>query len=615
MISAAKHAAATLLLTATVLIAQARGSDSDSTEVYHEVDSIVVSSARTAVRFHDLTRQVSIVSNVLLSPPALGPCQLLEQVPGIDLRQRGYGGAQADVSLRGATFEQTLVMIDGIKVHDPQTAHHALDLPLALGEVSRVEVLKGPGARLFGPNAMGGAINFITSPCGRSRYVLEATVGEYGLMQQSILMAANHGAFYHRFSLARIQSDGYVNGMELDNRTVAYHGSLRTKRGLIRLSARLIDKEFGAYRFYSDQFEDQWEATLSGLVAATAELQIAALTIMPKIHWRRHEDKFVLDRNRPEWYRNQHTSDQYGGELQVSFSSSLGITSVGGEACREELVSSNLGDHYRWRGGCFIEQQWRPHEGVTLTAGINTYRYTDYDWQSWPGLDFGLQLSRATQLYASAGRAFRVPTYTDLYYQSPANVGNPDLQPEDSWSAECGLRTAGEVGSVGVTSFIRHGTNLIDYVRQADDRPWQARNIAGATTEGVEIEGTLFPAALPIIERLNLAYTHLENSRSEDLEGYQSKYVEDHLARQLLVGVDLVWTGPLTQNIQLQHFQRVDGKEHTLVNTRVVWSIRDLALSLDVTNVFDIEYTEIGTIPMPGRWLRLGIRFEPDLGT
>ena len=587
--------------------------DNDSTRVYHKVDNIVVSSARTAVRFSDLARQVSVLSNTITAPPALSLSQLLGQIPGVDLKQRGYGGVQADVSLRGATFEQTLVMIDGVKVHDPQTGHHALDLPLTLGELSRIEVLKGAGARLFGPNAMGGAINFITTPRGPNRYVLEAAMGDHGLWQQSMLMSVNHGAFYHRLSLSRSESSGYVEGTEFDTRIFSYLGALHTAHGPIKLSARLIDKEFGAYRFYSDRFPDEWEATLTGLAVASAELQIASVTISPKLHWRRHEDDFILDRERPQWYHNQHTSDQFGGELQVSVTSSLGVTSIGGEVCREELASSNLGNHERYRGGIFVEQQLKIDETATLTAGVNTYRYTDYDWRSWPGLDLGLQLSSNTRLFASVGRAFRVPTYTDLYYQSPANVGNPDLQPEDSWSGEYGLRSQGQTYSVGVTTFIRRGTNLIDYIRRSDDEPWQAENIAEITTEGMEIEGELTPDAMPIVDHLHLAYTYLESSRKDGLDDYQSKYIENHLEHSVVAGVDLSWTGALSQNIGLRHSKPLSGEGHTLVSTRMAMSISELTLILDVTNIFDIEYTEVGTIPMPGRWVRLGIRFEADM--
>jgi iron complex outermembrane receptor protein len=80
----------------------------------------------------------------------------------MDIRRRGANGVQSDVSFRGSSFEQVLLLINGIRMNDSQTGHNSLNLPVDLGDVERIEVIKGPAARRFGQNAYAGAINIIT---------------------------------------------------------------------------------------------------------------------------------------------------------------------------------------------------------------------------------------------------------------------------------------------------------------------------------------------------------------------------------------------------------------------------------------------------------------------
>jgi len=89
--------------------------------------------------------------------------------PSIDPQERAPGGVQSDLSIRGSTFGQTLVLIDGLRVNDAQTGHHNLDLPIPLDSIDRIEVLHGAGSTFYGADAMGGPVNFITALGGHQR--------------------------------------------------------------------------------------------------------------------------------------------------------------------------------------------------------------------------------------------------------------------------------------------------------------------------------------------------------------------------------------------------------------------------------------------------------------
>ncbi|MEE8577298.1 MAG: TonB-dependent receptor [candidate division Zixibacteria bacterium] len=582
-------------------------------ERIYELDtSIVVTATRTPSTLADLARSVVVIGRSEIdAAPVSSVEELLAGVLSVDARKRGAPGVQSDISIRGGTFEQTLLLIDGIKVTDPQTGHHNIDLPVTLADIERIEILKGPGSRLYGPNAMGGVINIITRQAGEKLTHLETSVGSYGLFERMVTLSHPVGLMTNRVTLARSNSTGYRNNTEFDITRLSYAAGFRTGAGLVNLSARYLDKEFGANQFYSDLFPDEWEATETLMLSAVGDLESGPVLMEPKIFWRRHKDDFVLDRNRPDWYRNRHTTDQYGVEFQATIPSSWGTTVVGGELAAEEMKSSSLGDHSRTRGGALFEICLSPIPRLLLVGGAMAYCYTDWGWDVWPGIDLGYQLATGTRLFFSAGRSFRVPTFTDLYYQSPANLGNPDLRLERSWTYEIGARCRKNGFSTNVSGFIRRGTDLIDWARQAPTDPWQVLNVSDVTTRGVEVETSLQLDRVlghSPISRVAVSYTFLDSRRSDG--DFESKYMLDHPEHQVVVNLNQNWTGAVRQSWAIRYLKRLQGDEYFLVDTRLSWKLRKIELFAEATNIFNIPYTELGTIPMPGRWLRAGLRFD-----
>ena len=139
----------------------------DEIPSYTMKEEIVVTANRVPRVFSDISRSIVLIDrDDIEKAPVSSIQELLEYAAGIDLRQQGTGGIRADLFIRGASFEQTLVLLDGVKLIDPQTGHHNLDLPVALADVERIEVLKGQGSSIYGPNAFGGIINIITPLVG-----------------------------------------------------------------------------------------------------------------------------------------------------------------------------------------------------------------------------------------------------------------------------------------------------------------------------------------------------------------------------------------------------------------------------------------------------------------
>lgn len=582
----------------------------------YEVDPIVVTASRIPSIFSHIARSVLVITHDEIErSPAQSVQDLLKYASGVDLRQRGPHGIQADVSLRGGTYEQTLILIDGIKMNDPQTGHHNLDIPLQLDEVERIEILKGHGSRLYGPNALGGVINVITKRGEEKKIRLSGVAGDYGLFDAGLLLSYPFGSSRHHLSISGKRSNGYRHNTDFKSYNAFYRLTSGPRSREANISMGYMDKEFGANSFYSSLYPDQWEHTKTGFVHAAATLENSRIVFSPGVYWRSHEDDFTLDRENPEWYRNRHEKEGYGFEFQSTFASQWGISAFGGEVGKERIESSNLGTHSRARGGLFVEHQFEFVKSLSCMLGSTAYYYSDWGWDVWPGIDLGFWFTESLSIHSSVGRSFRVPTYTELYYDSPANKGNPDITPEEAWTYEVGLKWGKKRLRGEFILFRREGDNLIDWVRADPDSSWMVRNIARVNTNGVEVNFGFNSVNLKYfpVQKIQLGYTFLDSDR--EIKGLESKYVLDHLRHQFIFDMGHHLVFQLRQNWKLRFEERIGGERYLLCDTRISRKFKNGELFVDVTNVFSTDYTEVGGISMPGRWAVVGLKFSliPDI--
>jgi vitamin B12 transporter len=581
----------------------------------YTLDPVVITGSRIPQQLSKTGRSVSIISrDEIEALPADNIPDLLEAVCGVDVRQRGAHGVQADVALRGSSFEQTLVLVDGVNVSDPQTGHHNLDLPVNLEDIERIEILKGPGARVYGHNAMAGVINIITGEPNHAEVGGYATYGDYDYYDVGAHGSLKAGEAFNRVSVSRRYSAGFVENEEtdFDIKTLAYKGAIDAGSHRFQLGLGYTDKDFGAYGFYSDTFPNQRERTETLLAYSSAHLKMADLEVMPEVFWRRHDDDFKIKIG-GDWHRNEHRSDSYGIELNTRLKSEWGTMALGGEIAFETLESSNLGDHERRRSGVFLEHRFYPVEWLNIGLGASAIHYSDWGWEYWPGTELNVELSDGVNWFASAGRSFRIPTYTELYYYTPANQGNPDLKPERAWAYETGVRWHEKGLGANVSAFLRDVEDAVDWSRASSQDPWKACNIAEIRTRGFELGLDFYPEAFfgkTFVSAVNIGYTYLDSDR--DTGGLDSKYVLDHLCHQLHSSIVLDWFRGLTHSVKARYEERTAGDSHVVFDTRLAYKWHQYEVFLEATNLFDEEYMESGFAPMPGRWVMGGIRFIMD---
>ncbi len=581
----------------------------------YEMNEVVVTGTRIPATLLSSVRQVSVLdSTVITVLPAAGPMELLNYSIGADLRQRGPQGVQGDLSLRGGSFEQSLILLNGVRMNDPQTGHHSLHLPVAMENIRRVEVVRGAGSSVYGPDAFGGVVNFITAPT-EPRVALNAQAGQHGLYAGTISYAGRTGPASHQIAVSRRQSDGYRPNTDFRVNTASYHNRVRLGEHHLRLIAGFTDKEFGANGFYTSRFPDQWERTGTTFVNTGGEVNLPNLSLNTQFFWRRNEDVFLLDRHDPGFYRNSHTTDSYGLEMRGTRTTGLGTTVIGTDLGREVIRSSSLGNHERNRAGLFAEHRMDVLDRFHLQTGGSAYYRTKWGWELSPSAGLNVKITSRMHLYGNYGESFRVPSFTELYYQSPANVGNPALSPEQASTVETGLRWARGGMLVNFGIFRRNGSDLIDWARSDTAGPWRTTNVHDMQTDGLETGVKLFPSETEVGKHITMVWVRYAYLKSDLQEAtLQSKYVFRYLRHQVMV--DLTTSLPFGIRAQwhARYEDRVGSSAHTLVDIRMSRDVAFGRFYLDITNLTDVDYQEIGGVPMPGRWIRLGAQVSYPLG-
>lgn len=566
------------------------------------VDSVVVTGVYEPAPLEEADRAVrlwEVGRNLLLSTSV---ADLLRLEPSLDLRQRAPGGVQNDVSIRGGTFGQTLVLLDGLRLNDVQTGHHNMDLPLPMEALARVEVLKGSGSTLYGSDAVGGVVNLVTEVPEVSELRLRTGLGNFGFNQQRATLALVRGRFTERLVASRDFSSGFRPNRDYRNLSFSSSSTLGTALGSTAVTLGYSDRPFGADNFYGNY--PSWERTKTWF--ASARQQLGGRT-QAAFAYRRHTDLFVLYRDRPQVYTNRHAVEAFQAAFRRR--EDLGKNTrlhYGLESVRDSIVSTNLGVHARNGGAAYAALDVRALGRFSFSAGFREQVYGGGVSAFSPSVAAGLWVNPHLKLKASASRAFRVPSYTDLYYQDPATRGSPDLRPEVAWSYDGGLdwyagpRLRGEL-----TLFHRRETDGIDYVRPSLADVWRAVNIHQLRFTGLEASLTLRPA---LAHELEFRYTALHGAQ-ESLAGLLSRYVFNYPSDAASIGWQAALPGKLVARARVGVTHRLGRHSYTAGDLYLARAGRRLRPFLQLTNVTGARYEEIPMVPMPGRGISAGIEY------
>ena len=582
-----------------------------------EIPPVVVTAARVPSSELGTSQPVQVIDDETVAAfRGSSIDDLLRANSALDLQSRGPSGIQTDIGMRGGLYSQSLVLVDGVRMNDPQTGHHTMDLPITLSQLDRVEIMQGPGSSLYGADAFGGTINLLTREPENNSMTLRIGTGEHGFVHTGASIDMVTQAVSSAVAFDYRKSAGYRYDTEFTdwNLNAREYFSL----GSQRLSAMVgyTSKAFGAFDFYSPGLgipSKEWTST--GFASLRTAIAIASVQIEPVVYYRRHNDKFMFDLRTPNLFVNTHHTDCYGGHVVVSSVLEQWLSAVGGwETDADAIGSSKLGSHKRSSNGLFISLRPEISGEIAMDLGMRADMNSSYGTFVSPSAGISVTPAPRWKVFAHFGKSFRAPSYTELYYSDPANVGNPNLKPETGWSTEAGTQAwIGTHGDGSLTWFLRREENLIDYAQFFAGDLYHAVNLSSATTSGFEcafaLHGMGDGDGGTKLQSARVDYTFLQ-SAIDRKDAFNTKYALLHPRHQLLATARVEF--PLGFSLQ-------GSTTYRYVSWDSQWDLVDLQAGrsfswgdvyFSVSNIFNVSYEEIPGVPRPGRWATGGVQVK-----
>lgn len=647
-----------VLSVATLTFANA-GSISAQTEsktVSHEymMDNVEVMGSRVPLTQAEAARLVTVLDRKTIeNAPVQSVNDLLKYAAGIDVRQRGSMGIQTDISIRGGTFDQITILLNGVNISNPHTGHLAADFPVALEDIERIEILEGPAARVFGTSAFSGAINIVTFAESQKFVQADVTGGSYGLGGGGLRLNLSEGKWKNQMSGSFLRSDGATLNSDFDVWRGYYQGSYTTPEAIVRWQVGYSQQKYGANTFYSALYNDQYEETGRYLASVQAETRVGWLHLAPTVYWNRSLDHFQLIRH-TDTGENFHRTDVYGTNINAYFTTVAGKTSFGAEFRNEGIFSTSLGRpmdpaqyvdvpwhdgrQYRMKDSRTNVSYYLEHNVLlpkaTFSLGVMANKNTAYDdrYHFYPGVDISWRPQREWKLFASWNMALRMPTFTDLYYKSPTQEGNVGLKPEETQAFSVGGKYRRLGLNMEVTGFYHKGKNMIDWVMYKADDVYHSANFK-LDNYGVETNAALmfreWFGETFLLDRLSLGYTYIYQKRHDAVEIYKSNYALEYLRHKLVATLDhRIWR-QLTATWAFRWQDRmgsyikyasvndvgtlVDYEPYALLDLRLQWTAPRYRIYLEGNNLTNHTYYDLGNIPQPGFCFKVGASIRLNL--
>lgn len=628
-------------LTVSTITAQTTSDGEQQQKVLEkELDEVMVTASRVETPVNQTAKLVTVITKEQIEQSPVRSIQdLLVYAANIDVIQRGGHGVQADISIRGGSFDQNAVLLNGVNLSNAQTGHYSFDIPINLSDIERIEIIHGPSALIYGSSAFSGGINIITKKNADYKAYASVESGMHKLRGMEVRGTAKTGMATNSLSVGYNSSDGYITNSDYDIYNVLWQTRFRLKNeSKLDLQLGYNDKKYGANTFYSPKFPNQYERTSTYMGSLKGEFG-SKLKIVPIIYWNRHHDQFDLVKD-TDYGRNYHRSDTYGANLIFSYKSKFGNTSLGGEIRREDIMSTKLGTLMVEPHRKYTKYDDRTNTSVSLEHTYSIERFVlsagalmnhntlrDNQYKFYPSVSVTYRPSDKINVSSSWSKSTRMPTFTDLYYETETHDVSNDLRPEKSESLELGVKYNESFFSAYVTGFLLWGRDVIDWVKEKPtDEKWTSWNLSKIDTKGVEMGakfriGDILPA---LGEESSLALDYTRMHQDGDTKGlisiYSLNYLRDKFTakfnHQIYKGLSAGWYFRFQKRMgtyeKYENLVKV-GDEHypafSTLDLKLNYEYKDVVFNLNLNNLYDTHYFDRGNIPQAGFWLMGGISY------
>lgn len=618
----------------------------------YDLDTMEVLGELSPELAQNLSRSIQLINVPAISSLPLSSLQsALNSISQLDIRQRGPNDVQSDISLRASTFDQVQILLNGFDMTDPQTGHHSFNLPITFSQLQQVQILSGSGTRALGVNSYAGTINFVTRNPNTNKIELGANVGDFGLLDFDAALSLYKNKIRNYVFVNKSLSKGYTSNTDFSRYSIFYNGELDIKKSNIEWQAAFMDKAFGANNFYTPKFSNQFEQLRTAFAGIRYSTK-GFISTSTSAHYRANADRFELFRyatETPSWYSNHnyHLSQVSQIKSRAWLWTKFGKSAFAANFRYESIYSNVLGllisqqkpaifdksGFYnrfdeRYYVSISMEQVYL-WNNLKLAGGFMYYKILERKLsnQIYPGIDITYSFSDKLKLLGGINTGMRLPTFTDLYYSGPDNMGNPDLLPEKQTTYQLGLKYKDNSIIVAGNMFLNRAYNSIDWVRKNDTLKWQPINITEVEIFGGDIRVSYIPnkESKSILRWINEAsITWAYNEKRTISPQYQSHYVMDYLKNKLAFTLNYKIVEGLSMGYVVRYQERVgkflfydsnsgisfsqDYKPFTLFDTKLSWENSSWNLYITVSNIFNVKYQDYGNVEQAGRWFKVGLR-------
>lgn len=590
------------------------------------LEEVEVTASRAQIQSEAFRLIAQINHEDIEHMPITNVADILTYLPGIDVRSRGMSTVQCDISLRGGTFDQVLVMLNGISLLDAQTGHYAMNIPISPALIERIEILQGTAANLTG--AFSGAINIVTRNVEKDQYHIQLTAGTNSYAAPTFAAGWKRGEASVNASVEYARSDGYYAPRSNEKEQLALRNTdyqsaniyIQMRRKGLDLQAGAQYKDAGLGTGYGYASTDQFDATRTILTSVSYSDTINRhWSLTARAAYRGQYDRY-------EWHRgiatNRHWTHAAQAAFHAHYASSIGRTSLGAEFKDEYIHSSAMGEHNRLQATLSAEQQfiWR---GLAASVGLAGHYNTWFGWYASGAANIGYFFLRTGSVYLAAGRSLRMPTWTDMYYKAGVQRGSTNLKAEKAWMLSLGAQYTWQWEQAGTLHlagdiYYRWGQDIIDWTYNTTDSLFYATNQNQVDAFGIDITADYRYNQWLRAITVRYAYTTL----SLDLSHTNSQYL-DYLRHKVVITLDhgiYVWTtGCLGANWSLRWQDRqgtyVDiygtpGNAYRpvlLLNGSVYVELPHVKVTLECQNMTNQHYYDYSGVLMPGAWGRISV--------
>ncbi len=532
-------------------------------------------------------------------PVSLGG--ILNSISEINIASKGFSAILNDISINGGTFEQTAVLLDGVKVNDSQTGHFNLDVPVPSIYIGGLTILKN-GSSSIGAGGFTGLVNIETPQYDKDLIKSYFEYGTYNTIYSGLLFTRKFSDLIVNLSAESDSSDGYHADTDFYKNTAM----VDLKYGkLCAVKFGYDEKSYGAYDFYSPGSNlDSWEYTATKY--GSLDL-FKGEALSGDAYYRSHYDHFILKRSNPAYYENRHNTAVYGADLKYDWK----INSDNSLAAkynfqREEMQSKNLGNHYRVKNMAVVNAYLKPIDDLVSNINLSMENYDVYRGVDLlPSASFVYSFMPHIKFNAGYSYSVRYPDFTELYYNDSKSIGNPGLKAEkcNEYSGGMEMKLAGS--KLRLSAFYRNAYDLIDWGKNNIAEPkWTIKNIGSVNTAGYSA-GVEVPFEWA---NLSASYTYLDSYRSES---FISKYGVAYLRNKVTASADFeVFTVKVKADYTFKNYINRSKFCNSLDITLSRTIVEGIDLSLKAENALNWYFEETPGIPAVGRMLSVRVEAQ-----